>query len=606
MIIKVLPEVVANQIAAGEVVQRPASVVKELLENAIDSGAKNITLNVKEAGKSLIQVIDDGSGMSAEDAELCIKRHATSKISNIDDIFKIHTMGFRGEALASISAVSHFELKTKRKEDEMSFVLNLDGSGLKKSNQAGGKSGTSVSVKNLFYNVPARRNFLKSDNVEGRHIIEAFQQIALTNPEIGFSFYNNGNETYNLKGSNFKQRIVMLFGKRFDERLVPVKEETEIVTISGYVGKPEFATTKKGEQYFIVNNRFIKSPYLHHAVMQSFDELLSKDSFPQYFIRLDVDPSQIDVNIHPTKTEIKFLEERSIYAILRTIIRQSLGKYNIAPSLDFNRESVFDQSFDKEKSIQIPTIKVDATYNPFNPPSSHVSPFEQKQSYEALSKMYQSIGNEDQKEDIKEDTIVPSKMNLPEEGVKAERARIIQLHNTFILTHIRSGFMVIDQHRAHLRVLFEEFIKSAQSDSPSQQLLFPVSVDIAKADMDLIIQLSSEIERLGFSINMLGKESIAINGVPPGCTESEASSVFLDMIESFKSDQDFIKNQTQEKLAMALARKMAIKSGVKLNEKELENIVDRLFACEMPYSLPNGKPIVITIPLDELNKRFNY
>ena len=605
MNIKVLPDVVANQIAAGEVVQRPASVVKELLENSIDSGSKNISLYIKDAGKSLIQVIDDGSGMSPEDAELCVKRHATSKISKIEDIFGIHTMGFRGEALASISAVSHFELKTRRKEDELGFVLSIDGTGPKKSSQSIGKPGTSVSVKNLFYNVPARRNFLKSNNVESRHIIETFQQIALTHPEIGFSLYNNDNETYVLKGSNFKQRIVMLFGKRFDERLVPVKEETEIVTISGYVGKPEFASSKKGEQYFIVNNRFIKSPYLNHAVMQAYDELLSKESFPQYFIQLSVDPSQIDVNIHPTKTEIKFLEERSIYAILRTIIRQSLGKYNIAPSLDFNRESVFDQSFDKEKSIKIPTIKVDTTYNPFNTPAKNVSPFEQKQNYEALSKMYQSIPDVDENEDVAEKTIKPSKINLPEEN-KAERARIIQLHNTFILTHIRSGFMVIDQHRAHIRVLFEEYLNRSKNATGSQQLLFPVSIDVSVSDMDLVSQLSSEIESLGFSINMLGKDSIAINGVPPGCAESDAGKVFLEMIEAFKSDIDFIKNQTQEKLAMALAKKMAIKPGIKLNEKELENLVDKLFACEMPYHLPNSKPIIITIPLDELNKRFNY
>ena len=605
MNIKVLPDVVANQIAAGEVVQRPASVVKELLENSIDSGSKNISLYIKDAGKSLIQVIDDGSGMSPEDAELCVKRHATSKISKIEDIFGIHTMGFRGEALASISAVSHFELKTRRKEDELGFVLSIDGTGPKKSSQSIGKPGTSVSVKNLFYNVPARRNFLKSNNVESRHIIETFQQIALTHPEIGFSLYNNDNETYVLKGSNFKQRIVMLFGKRFDERLVPVKEETEIVTISGYVGKPEFASSKKGEQYFIVNNRFIKSPYLNHAVMQAYDELLSKESFPQYFIQLSVDPSQIDVNIHPTKTEIKFLEERSIYAILRTIIRQSLGKYNIAPSLDFNRESVFDQSFDKEKSIKIPTIKVDTTYNPFNTPTKNVSPFEQKQNYEALSKMYQSIPDVDENEDVAEKTIKPSKINLPEEN-KAERARIIQLHNKFILTHIRSGFMVIDQHRAHIRVLFEDYLNRSKNATGSQQLLFPVSIDVSVSDMDLVSQLSGEIESLGFSINMLGKDSIAINGVPPGCAESDAGKVFLEMIEAFKSDIDFIKNQTQEKLAMALAKKMAIKPGIKLNEKELENLVDKLFACEMPYHLPNSKPIIITIPLDELNKRFNY
>lgn len=601
MSIKLLPESVANQIAAGEVVQRPASVVKELMENSIDSGASNITLVVKDAGKSLIQVIDDGLGMSEIDAELSLKRHATSKIASLDDLFRLKTMGFRGEALASIVAVSQFEMKTRRQEDEVGCVVEVDGKALTKQFDQQAKPGTSVSVKNLFYNVPARRNFLKSDNVENRHIAEAFQQIALCHPSVAFRYFMNGKEVHRLSSSNFKQRIVQMFGKKFDQRLVPLSEKTELVNISGFIGKPEFANTKRSEQYFIVNQRFIKSPYLHHAVMQAYEELVSKENTPQYFIRLEVDPDQIDVNVHPTKTEIKFIEERSIYAILRTIVRQSLGKFNIAPSLDFERESVFDQSFDSKRSITVPVIKVDPKYNPFETKSPAQNPKDQFSEISELldtSQVDLTIGKA-------ADTVHPSLINESDEAEIAGRSKIIQLHNKFILTHIKSGFMVIDQNRAHQRILYDRLRKNSGQIN-CQQLLFPIALDLNPSEMILLEGIRTEVEELGFSFDAIGKDSLAINGVPTGCKEKEAGQIMMDLIEDVSENRSNEQKDLKNKLALKLAKSMAVKAGVRLDEKEMESLVDRLFACEMPYSLPGEKPIIVTIPLEELNNRFNY
>ena len=597
-----MPDSVANQIAAGEVVQRPASVVKELLENAIDAGADKITLLVKDAGKTLIQVMDNGIGMSEEDAILSVKRHATSKIFGIEDIFNLHTMGFRGEALASISAVSQFELKTRRDEDEVSFVLRLDGKKVEKAHENQERPGTSISVKNLFFNIPARRNFLKSDNVENRHISEAFQQTALANPEISFVYHNNDREVYNLPSANFKQRIIQLFGKKFDQRLVPLKEETEIVNISGFIGKPEYATLKRSEQFFMVNGRFIKSPYLHHAVMLAYDDLLNKDSIPQYFIRLTVAPDQIDVNVHPTKTEVKFVEERSIYAILRTIVRQSLGKFNIAPSLDFERESVFDSPFDRTRTVKIPGISVDPSYNPFEGGSGSSRAL--REQFERVEEMMRLSGDEIKpmgKEDVK-----PSQLNISEGEETSKESPIIQLHNKFILTHIKTGFMIIDQHRAHQRILFDRFRSKKSDVTNCQQLLFPISLDLNPADLELINGMKKELEKLGFSIERIGKDSISINGIPTGCREENATSVLESMVGSYRDNKDWEAEKLSENLAMSLARSMSIKAGVHLSEKEMEDIVDRLFASDMPYSLPGGKPIVITIALEELDKRFKY
>lgn len=603
--IQVLPDLVANQIAAGEVVQRPSSVVKELLENAIDAGADDIVLNIKDAGKALIQIIDNGCGMSELDARLCLERHATSKISTVDDIFKINTLGFRGEAMASIAAISQMEIKTKTAEAELCTEIKVSGGEVSLQDPSAGKTGTSISVKNIFFNVPARRNFLKSHNLETRYIIEAFQQVALSYPSVSFKMFNNGNETYHLDQSNFKQRIIQLFGKRFNERLIPIQEKTDIINISGFIAKPEFASAKRSEQFFQVNNRFIKSPYFHHAVMSGYEEILPKDTYPQYFIQLEVDPNQIDVNIHPTKTEIKFIDERAIYAILRTIVRQSLGKYNIAPSLDFNRETAFDlPDIRGERTVKMPVIKVDPKFNPFenNTEFSNSPPIERNLPTENAERLYNL--NFEEKEKI--DELRPSKLNIETREDNPIRSKIIQLHNKFILTHIKSGFMVIDQHRAHQRVLFEQFLLNKRKNLPSQQLLFPVLLELSKIEMSLVNDMMTNIERIGFSVEIFGKESLSVNGAPPGIKENDIKSIFHGMLEGFLIDEKDENNEVYDRLAKSLASKMAIKAGQNLSEKEMENLVDRLFACDMPYSLPNGKPIIVTLPIEELNKRFHY
>lgn len=595
--IKVLPDSVANQIAAGEVVQRPASVVKELLENAVDAGATEITLNVKDAGRSLIQVMDNGDGMSEIDARLCMERHATSKIKDVNDIFRISTMGFRGEALASITAVSQSEIKTKTDEDELAIVIKMSGNEVQSQESETGNKGTRISVKNLFFNVPARRNFLKSNNVEYRHILESFQQISLTRPDVAFRMFNNDKEVYRLDKSNLRQRIIQLFGKRFNERLVPIKESLDLVEISGFVGKPDFATAKRGEQFFFVNDRYIRSPYFHHAVMQAYEDLLPGDSYPQYFIYLKVDPAQLDVNIHPTKTEVKFVEEKSIYAVLRTTIRQSLGKFNIAPTLDFERETAFDSpTFDKKRSISIPQITVDKKYNPFKTDTVLVqkSPRSNENLRYAQS-LYEHASPEEKKE---------ASLELPDEDNGRPGSKIIQLHNKFILTHLKTGFMVIDQHRAHQRILYDSFVDSNQ-EQPSQQLLFPTLIELSRADFDLVKEQIEELKSLGFSVEIFGKDSISVNGIPVGCAENEIEPVFMSIIEVLKSEGKKKKN-IRDRLAMQLAGNLAIPAGRTLEEKEMVDLVDRLFACEMPFSLPSGKPIVITLPLDDLNKRFQY
>ena len=608
--IKVLPESVANQIAAGEVVQRPASAVKELLENALDSGASKITLHIKEAGKSLIQVIDNGQGMSEMDARLSVERHATSKISQLEDIFKIHTMGFRGEALASIAAVSQLEVKTKTKGDELASVIKMKGSEIEQQKFESGNQGTSITVKNLFFNVPARRNFLKSNGVENRHINDVFQQVALSSPDVSFSYINNDEEIYRLDKSNFKQRIIQLFGKRFNERLIPISEETEIVKLSGFVGKPEFATSKRNDQFFLVNGRFIKSPYLHHGLMSAFEDLLSKEMHPAYFVNLEVDPAQIDINIHPTKTEIKFLEERSIYAIMRTTVRQSLGKFNISPTLDFERETAFDNvSFDKNKSIKIPEISVDKDYDPFKSGSVLV----QRENQPERSSLSNKNSLEDFFDTPKETKIesppptsIQSTMNDDDDQKSDNGSKIIQLHNKFILTHIKSGIMIIDQHRAHQRVIYEKFLSRGSKSISSQKLLFPVLIEMKSDDISIAKEIISDLEKLGFSIEDFGKDSISINGIPPGCPEKEVKSIFLSILDNYNISGEKEGGAKMDKLMTIVASSMAIKSGQKLQEREMKHLIDELFACEMPYALPNGKPTIITLSLDELGKKFQY
>ncbi|MCO6499741.1 MAG: DNA mismatch repair endonuclease MutL [Vicingus serpentipes] len=611
-VIQLLPDSVANQIAAGEVVQRPASAVKELLENAIDAKADTISLVIKDAGKALIQVIDNGVGMSVTDARLSFERHATSKIKTADDLFKIATKGFRGEALASIAAIAQVELKTKNAQSDLGTQIIVEGSEVKEQEPCTCAQGTSISVKNLFFNVPARRNFLKSNTIETKHIIEEFQRVAMVHADISFSMYNNGNEVFNLPKGSFRQRIMGVFGKKYNQRLVPVSEATEIVNVEGFVSKPEFARKTRGEQYFFVNNRFIKSGYLNHAVQNAFDQLLGKDQFPSYFLKLEIDPSKIDINIHPTKTEIKFEDERSIYAIVRTAIKQALGKHNIAPTLDFDQETTFNTPLlKKTDTIKAPTIKVNPNYNPFesstekrnNPPSYKK---ESTQNWESLYSSFERDTSEivESKTQKEEQQVIASDWDTPqEEGAKT----LVQLHNKFIFTQLKSGFLIIDQQRAHERILYENFLVNLEKGKGNtQQLLFPETIDFSASDAALIIEIESEIKNLGFDFDKKGKNAFEINGIPAELNGMNVSKAFENLLEQFKLNKSELQLDDRENIAISLSRSASIKAGKKLSKEEMNELVDQLFACEMPYSLSNGQPITITLGIEDLNKQFNY
>ena len=491
-IIELLPDSVANQIAAGEVIQRPASVVKELLENSVDAQASEIKLIVKDAGKSLIQVIDNGIGMSETDARMCFERHATSKIKKADDLFSIKTKGFRGEAMASIAAIAQVTLKTKKADKEIGTEILIEGSEVTRQEPVSSSTGTSIAVKNLFYNVPARRKFLKSTPVELRHIIDEFQRIALAHPEIKFELYSNDSDLFILPISPLRQRIVGLFGKNYNEKLVPIKEETSIVKLEGFIGKPEYAKKTRGEQFFFVNNRFIKSSYLNHAVISGYNELIGKDSHPSYFIFLEVNPELIDINIHPTKTEIKFEDEKSIYSIVRSAVRQSLGKYSLSPSLDFETETVFSiDPIGSNTTVSAPEIKVDKSFNPFQNEPSKEKDTKQNWSSTNLNRQKNSSENwEKLYESFKTNAPVANQKNEPKElfinhDLESEiRQNFIQLNKKYILTTIKSGFIVIHQQRAHERILYDKFTKAFKENKrTTQQLLFPKTVELRLSDM---------------------------------------------------------------------------------------------------------------------------
>ncbi len=613
-IIQLLPDSVANQIAAGEVVQRPASAVKELLENAIDAGATEITLIIKNAGKTLIQVIDNGKGMSITDARMAFERHATSKIKSADDLFALRTMGFRGEALASIAAISQVELRSKQANEDLGTRLIIEGSVVDSQEPCSSSVGSNLSVKNLFFNVPARRNFLKSNPVETKHIIEEFYRVAMVHPDIAFKMYAEDNELFNLIKGSFRQRIVGIFGDKYNQRLVPVDEVTDIVSVSGFVGKPEYAKKTRGEQYFFVNDRFIKSPYLNHAIQLAFDELITKDQHPSYFLKLEIDPARIDINIHPTKTEIKFEDERSIYAIIRTSVKQALGKYNIAPSLDFEQETSFTASHAAPDQVKVPTIDVNPNFNPFEttqkPPKPAVHyPMDYKK--EKVDTNWQSLYSQQdfEKESPNFESTEPEVTNVItanwDEAPTQHNHKMVQLHQRYIMTQIKSGAVIIDQARAHERILYERFVKAFNDKNhASQRLLFPETIEFAPTDFALMNGLIEEINQLGFEINEFGKNTFVVNAVPVELTESNLADLLEKLLDQFKLHNDDLKLDKRESLARSLAHNTAIKRGKLLHEAEMQNLIDELFACEAPNTLPNGKPIVITYSIDELDKRF--
>lgn len=613
-IIQLLPDSVANQIAAGEVVQRPASALKELIENAIDSGADKIQVLIRDAGKSLIQVIDNGCGMSMTDARMCFERHATSKIRKAEDLFAIRTMGFRGEAMASIAAIAQVELKTQRYEDELGTCLRIEGSEIISQEPIACPPGTSISIKNLFYNTPARRNFLKGNSVEMRHINDEFQRVALANPEVFFTLHHDGNEVFHLPKGSLKQRIIHLFGNAYNQKLVPVEENTSIIELKGYIGKPEFAKKTRGEQFFFVNNRFIKDPYLNHAVMNAYEEVLSSDSFPLYVLFIDIDPSKIDINVHPTKTEIKYQDEKAIYAIIRSAVKRSLGKYNISPTLDFNQETGFSQMITQKahEDIVPPSIAFNPDFNPFSPGRTEREiPFLRNSGEDrtSVSKNWGSLYEIVQPEQSRQSGMELEgnrHIEIDNQVLKVLGKQIFQLHNRFIISQIKSGFMLIDQQAAHERILYERYIQHLENrQGASQQSLFPQTVTLNTSDFELVKELLPDIHALGFQIRTFGKNTFIIEGIPADIGTNISEVEMLEhLIEGFKNNQSALKLNRRDSLARALARNTSIKAGLALSVDEMNLLIDELFACEMPNTSLSGKPVISTFTLEELLLRF--
>ncbi len=621
-IIQLLPDHVANQIAAGEVVQRPASVVKELLENAIDAGADTIKLIIKDGGKALIQVVDNGKGMSHTDARLSFERHATSKIKSAEDLFSLNTKGFRGEALASIAAIAHVELHTKTEDDEVGTQLKIEGSKIVSQEIAVRPKGTSLCVKNLFFNIPARRNFLKSNQVEFRHITDEFHRVALAHPSIQFNFYNNGSEIFNLPSSNYRQRIVNIFGTKTNEKLVPAEEETQVVKISGFITKPEYSKKSRGEQFFFVNNRFIKSPYLHHAVVSAFEGLIKSENHPGYFLYLDVDPATIDINIHPTKTEIKFDDEHTLYALLRSTIKHALGQFNVVPSIDFEQDPNLDTPYAyQKKSAEQPKVVVDSGFNPFatdkdkpvskpgNGGGSSSYNYE-KSSAKGWENLYVGIESKVGKESdfssvsFESEVITGSIFDEQREPIDSV-ATTFQLRRKYIVTTIKSGMIVIDQSRAHQRVLYESFLKNITvKEAVSQQLLFPLQLSFSKADVLIISEIKESLQTLGFAFDKIEDEHVEISGVPLLVPESEVGMVLDQLISDYQMDVETDSFSQSDIVSKTLSKTLAVKTGEQLDSESQLALVNNLFACKEFKVSPFNKPIYITITGDDIDKKF--
>jgi len=600
-IIQLLPDHVANQIAAGEVVQRPASVVKELLENAIDAGATNITLLVKNAGKTLIQVIDDGKGMSNTDARMSFERHATSKIQKAEDLFNLNTKGFRGEALASIAAIAHVELKTKPTDEELGTCIKIEGSKMISQDFVSTGKGTSLAVKNLFYNIPARRNFLKSDTVETRHIIDEFQRVALAHADISFLLHHNNNEVYHLKRGNLRQRIVAVFGTKMNEKLVPIDEKTDIVAIEGFVAKPEFSKRKRGEQFFFVNNRFIKSSYLNHAVVSAFDGLLEQGAHPSYFLYLTVPANSIDINIHPTKTEIKFDNEKALYAMLRATVKHSLGQYNVAPILDFNRDAGLDTPYhfkSSSKFAAVPKISVDPDFNPFKEEQQQTIsfPFRRQKETQSWESLYTSVDSTDAQQSE----------SLFEHQQDEKTQKTFQVQRKYVMSLIKSGVVLINQSLAHQRILYEQFLESITvKEANSQQLLFPVKISFSSAEIEMIYTIKTELENAGFSFDEFTKDSVTIKGIPVSVTESEITIILEELLNDINLEVPDASFSHFDVMAKSFAKTLSIKTGTLLSEREQESLVNNLFSCKEPTVSPFGKATFKTLTLNQIDNLFN-
>ena len=626
-IIQLLPDNIANQIAAGEVIQRPASAVKELLENAVDAGASEIKLIVSDAGKALLQVIDNGKGMSETDARMCFERHATSKIASIEDLFRIRTMGFRGEALASIAAVSQVELKTKKADAEVGTYIEIDNSVVKKQEPVAFANGTSIAMKNLFFNVPARRNFLKSNTAEMRHIIDEFIRVALAFPEIQFSLINNGLQVYQLEKGTLKQRIVQLLGSQYTSKLVTVQEKTDYLTVYGFAGKPDTAKKTRGDQYFFVNNRFIRSAYLNHAVLSAYQDMIAADSFPLYVLFIDLDPAQLDINVHPTKQEIKFEDEKIVYAFVQSAIKHALAQFSVTPTLEF----------DLDPSIQ----QLDAVTNPFTEDKqaaatnseifknftqqyqAHtVSPSERSElkswnpanrtehaAYDSIEKKgFESLLEQLSKEDRTNNSAqiqYPVSTNRQLELLVNDHTTLLQLHNSFIVVPTTRGFILVNQQLAHERILYERFTASLQGKQiASQKSLFPITLSLSPSDAVLLRDLLTDLTELGYMIEPLGEDVYTIQGTPADVQHGNDSNIIEKVLEQYKHFSSELKFSNREKIIRSLAWQHAVKNGTSFSQKEMKSLVEELFTCTQPNSTAGGNPTYIEFRRDYLDKLF--
>jgi DNA mismatch repair protein MutL len=611
-IIQLLPDAIANQIAAGEVVQRPASALKELMENAVDAGATQIQVLVKEAGKMLIQVIDNGKGMSMTDARMSFERHATSKIRTSEDLFAIRTFGFRGEALASIAAVAQVEMKTRQKGEELGTNLHIEGSEVKKQEPTSCPEGTNIAVKNLFFNVPARRNFLKSNPVEMKHLVEEFQRVALSYPEVGFSFTQNDMELFNLNPGKLSQRIVGIFGKSYQGHLVACKEETPHLNVKGYIGKPEHAKKTRGEQFFFVNNRYIRSSYLHHAVTHAFEGLMSSDMHPFYVLFLEIEPSHIDINVHPTKTEIKFDDERTVYAVVRSAVKQALGAHNVVPTLDFSLDVNFTENW-KYNTRDQNEIGRENTYRPDdqakeNSYKTFQNPDFQRKSVSGWEQLFEGNVTLPQVEQVDKEepgdldfltfpsraseTTTKHGLEFPEASERTGATFQVELN--FIVAQMSTGLLIIDQQTAHERILYERYLRQlGQASGASQQCLFPPHIQLSASDFALVMDIKDELQSLGFILSEFGKHTVLIQGVPADIQVTNEKTLFEGLLEQYKHFKSELSLDKRESLARSLARKSSIKKGSRLDASEMETIVGQLFSCKNPnYGLSGNKTFV--------------
>ncbi|WP_321348532.1 DNA mismatch repair endonuclease MutL [uncultured Draconibacterium sp.] len=627
-IIQLLPDAVANQIAAGEVIQRPASVVKELVENALDAGATEITINIKDAGKTLIQISDNGSGMSPTDARMAFERHATSKIRSANDLFAIRTMGFRGEALASIAAIADVELRTKKADDEVGTFIHIIGSEVKTQEPAGCNNGTNFMIKNLFFNVPARRKFLKANSTELKHIIWEIQRVALPNPDIKLSLIHNGSPVYDLPPANYRKRLVDVFGKSLNQSLINVDEDTSIVKVFGYIGQPKYARKTLGEQFFFVNGRFMRHPYFHKAITQAYEQLLPPDTYPSYFLFLELDPEAIDINVHPTKTEIKFENERDIWPIIHASIRESLGKHNVVPSIDFDQSGSIDIPVPKKdgEGVRFPEIQINPDYNPFNNEKDFAergySPFENASAGQGRSSSPDS-GREKKNLANWEDLYQGAQLKLKPEpeyrhsSIQADDLyanahgqfsgkKVLQLKQRYVLTPVKSGLMVIDQKRAHERILYEKFMEVLKTDSvASQQQLFPQTVELNPADSALLKSILEDLLSLGFDIREFGKDTFIINGTPGVLDISSPELILEKLLEEYKTSPVDARSKAKEQIAASLAKASAMDYGTDLKQEEVDHLIDNLFACATPNFSPDGKKVLTIISTDDIEKSFS-